>query len=287
MKINLYISYAIQDQPQLNKLLRWLYPMRDEINIWYNDPPPGPEPLPLPWRLLLFWYRQPDPRRYYLRNLQRQCERAHIYLFLTSYHAIQNSWIDDEITTAVQRYTEFGERYIRVYPVLVSPSHWQTHSRLAHFKVLGPRRSLAAAVPEEEGYLEITEQLTRVVKELQRNLEEEKFAQGRSMQASDIAPIRTGSVRPNVEEDPALFYELPPAFTAPEWLGWSVLFLLFLVTLYGLQPERILGTPSRRYLNVEPADRKPIEYLRNYPPMPPPPSAPLPTPGEPDSAFGR
>lgn len=286
MKINLYISYAPQDKVQLDKLLRWLYPMRDEVNIWYNDPPSGPEPLPLPWRILLFWYSPPDPRRYYYRNLQRQYERAHVYLFLTSYHTIQNNWIEEEITTAVARYTEFGDRYIRVYPVLVSPSHWKKHSRLAHFKTLGPRRTLVEMVPEEEGYLEITEQLARVVKDLQRNLEEEKFAQSRSVPVTDIAPIRKNSVRPNVEQDPSQFFELPPAFSAPEWLGWSVLFLLVLVTLVGLRPDRILA-PSLRYRNVEPADRKPIEYLRDYPPMPPPPNAPLPRLGEPDSAAAR
>jgi len=84
----------------------------------------------------------------------------------------------------------------------------------------------------------------------------------------------------------AQFFELPPAFSAPEWLGWSVLFLLMLVTLVGLRPDRILS-PSLRYRNVEPANRKPIEYLRDYPPMPPPPHAPLPRLGEPDSARGR
>ncbi len=267
----------------MNKLLRWLYPMRDEVNIWYNEPPPGPEPLPLPWRMLLFWYRQPDPRRYYLRNLKKQSERAHIYLFLTSYHSIQDGWIEEEITTAVTRYTEFGDRYIRVYPVLVSPSHWQRHSRLAHFKVLGPRTTLAATVPEEAGYLEIAEQVARVVKELQRNLEEERFAQGRLQQDSDITPIRTSSIGPNAEEDPLQFYELPPTFTAPEWLGWSVLFLLFLVTMYGLQPKKI-GAAARRFYQDE---TQPTEYLRDYPPMPPSKNAPLPTPGEPDSAYGR
>lgn len=282
MKINLYISYDFKDYQTLQKLLRWLYPMRDEVNIWYNNPPPGPEPLPLPWRILLFWYRQPDPRRYYLRNLKKQCERGHIYLFLTSYTSIQNNWIEDEITTAVTRYTEFGNRYIRVYPVLVAPSHWQRHSRLAHFKILGPRTTLTATAPEEAGYLELTEQLTKVIKELQRNLEEEKFAQSRGLQDGDITPIRRSSVGPNVEDDPAQFFDLPPSFTAPEWLGWAVLFLLIIVTLYSLQPNRVGA--SRRFYNDEP---KPIEYLRDYPPMPPPPNAPLPTPGEPDSAFAR
>ncbi len=256
--------------------------MRDEVNIWYNSPPPGPEPLPLPWRILLFWYRQPDPRRYYLRSLQKQCERAHIYLFLTSYHSLQNGWIEEEITTAVTRYTEFGNRYIRVYPVLVSPSHWQKYSRLAHFKVLGPRTSLSATVPEEAGYLDITEQLGKIVKELQRNLDEEKFAQSRALEDGDITPLRRNSVGPNVEDDPSQFYDLPPTFMAPEWLGWSVLFLLFLVTLYGLQPK--LSGATRHFYNDE---SKPIEYLRDYPPMPPPRNAPLPTPGEPDSAYGR
>ena len=39
VKINLYISYTPEDRQELEMLLEWLYPMQDEVNIWFYDCP--------------------------------------------------------------------------------------------------------------------------------------------------------------------------------------------------------------------------------------------------------
>lgn len=57
---NIFISHVPSDKPVLDKLLQWLHPMRDEVNIYFKAPPPPPKQLPLPWQLLLFWYQPPN-----------------------------------------------------------------------------------------------------------------------------------------------------------------------------------------------------------------------------------
>ena len=266
-KVNIYISYTPEDAAYLSKLLRWLQPMRDEVNIWHLSAPPSRQELSLPWKILLFWYDPPDPRPYYFRTLRSQLEAAHICLFLTSYRSLTDSRVNDEITAAVTRHIEHGDRYVRIFPIITSPSHWKSRSRLAHFKPIGPKKALNQIQPEEEGYLELTDQLSKEIKALQRNLDELRFARSQPGEASDAWPALLGE--PQVHRP-------PESVSPPELLGWAILLVLALSVWYSLSPS-LPSLPSRRYQNVE-RETPPTEYRREYPLMPPPPG---------DSIIGR
>ncbi len=259
-KVNIYISYTAGDRAYLAKLLQWLYPMRDEVNLWYFSPPGGPETLAFPWQILLFWYSPPDPRQYYAHTLSSQVESAHIYLFLTSYRSLIDRRVEEEITAAVNRHVEHGDKFVRVFPVVVSPSHWKNHSRLARFKTLGPKKPLSQIQPEEEGYLELTEQLSKEIKTLQRNLDELKFARLQPGESPQTWPALLGEVQT---------FQAPEAMSPPEWLGWVIIAALVLSVWYSISPS-LPSLPNRRYQNIE-HEHSPPEFPREYPLMPPPP----------------
>ncbi len=189
-----------------------------------------------------------------------QIESAHIYLFLTSYRSLIDRRVEEEITAAVNRHVEHGDKYVRLFPVVVSPSHWKNHSRLARFKTLGPRRPLSQVEPEEEGFLELTEQLSKEIKALQRNLDELKFARSQPGESPHTWPALLGE---------AQTFQAPDAMSPPEWLGWVIIAALVLSVYYSLSPS-LPSLPNRRYQNIEHVEQPP-EYPREYPLMPPPP----------------
>ena len=262
-KVNIYISLTAEDRQYLAKLLRWLQPMRDEVNIWYLSPPKAVEPLSFPWQILLFWYTPPNPLAYYARTLQSQFESAHIYLFLVSHRSLTDARVGEEITGAVNRHVEHGDRYVRIFPVVVSPSHWKNHSRLARFKTLGPKKALNQVQPEEEGYLELTEQLSKEIKVLQRNLDELKYARAQPSESPQAWPPLLGEAKT---------YPIPDAVSPPEWLGWVILLALVLSVWYSLSPS-LPSMPARRYRHID-YEQKPPEYRREHPMMPPPDETP-------------
>ncbi|MEI6409239.1 MAG: hypothetical protein WCR52_07655 [Bacteroidota bacterium] len=269
VKINLYISYAPEDRQELEKLLEWLYPMQDEVNIWFYDPPPPDDPLTLPWQLLLFWYRQPDHLEDYNRIVQERLERAHIYLFITSYRSLISSSVEYEITRAVQRYVEIGDRYLRIFPVIFRPSQWKDKSRLAHFKPLGPGKPLLSIHPKEEGFMALSEELNKVIAVLKRNLNEYR-------QMSASSAVTTQSAAPDFGYDPdSIEFEPKAGVSPPEWLGWVILAGLLIYTLYAIRPHAPAGA-NTRFKNVEPPSARPVEYPRENPLAPPTETAPFP-----------
>jgi len=269
VKINLYISYSPEDRLYLEKLLRWLYPMQDEVNIWFEDPPSPPPPLPLPWQILLFWYQQPDPRRSYYRVMNQQFERAHIYLFLTSYKSLSNSGIEAQITRAVEREISVGARYLRIFPVILSPSRWKEMSGLARYKPLGPPLPLSVTKPEEEGFLELAEALQSVIQDLKRNLDERKYHVARTAGPETAVEIAERMPQPDLGEDPdGVKYQPDEGFRPPEWLGWVILLTIIILTISRLGPN-LPSTKSVRYHNIDSTGIRPPEFLRENPLMPP------------------
>ena len=264
VKINLFISCDKADRKYCETLLNWLYPMRDEVNLWYENQPDPPPQLPLPWQLLLFWYSPPDRRSEYARKLQKQKERTHIFLFLTSYKSILNTAIQGDISLAVNRRIVTGDDLNPlVFPVLLSPSHWQQQSGLAGYKPLGPKKTLAETKPVEEGFLQLTEQLSKYIKVLQRRLTEERFYQSRLVKAD--AGLQAPSLRSQPylgDDDEATEMSETTQVELPEWLGWGLIALIIVLTYRGLQPN--IALPATRYRSVE----RPVEYPRTVPMIP-------------------
>lgn len=264
VKINLFISCDKADRKYCETLLNWLYPMRDEVNLWYENQPDPPPQLPLPWQLLLFWYSPPDRRSEYARKLQKQKERTHIFLFLTSYKSILNTAIQGDISLAVNRRIVTGDDLNPlVFPVLLSPSHWQQQSGLAGYKPLGPKKTLAETKPVEEGFLQLTEQLSKYIKVLQRRLTEERFYQSRLVKAD--AGLQAPSLRSQPylgDDDEATEMSETTQVELPEWLGWGLIALIIVLTYRGLQPN--IALPASHYRSVE----RPVEYPRTVPMIP-------------------
>ncbi|MBK6930321.1 MAG: hypothetical protein IPH12_05430 [Saprospirales bacterium] len=197
--LRVYISYAPADKPYLDTLLKWLKPLQEKyfLRIWHN-------PFPAPGALAPYQWD----------DMLDQLEAAHIYLFLTSYHALSAAHIQqEEVPRAVARYIDLGENYVRVYPVLLAPSHWKKHSGLAGFAPLGAKKTLAELKPEENGYLEIVNQLELAVEKLRRNWIEEHHRLG--LPVDDFSR-------------PALLPSAPDALKPlPGWAGVVLLFALF------------------------------------------------------------
>lgn len=199
----MYISYAVADKPYLDTLLKWLTPLSQKyyLQIWHNPVPRPFARLPYKWDEMI-----------------EQLESAHIYLFLTSYHSLSTAYIEqEEVPRAVERYIENRDSYVRIFPVLLSPSHWKKHSGLAGFKPLGGSKTLSETQPPENGYLAIVDQLERVVVELRRNWMEEYHRIG--LPAEDF-------IKPPLP--PPAESELKPI---PGWASAVLLFaLLYIVT---------------------------------------------------------
>lgn len=270
VKVNIFISHTPEDWQQLNKLLRWLYPMRDEVNIWYNKPPPPPPELSIPWQLLLFWYIPPDNRQKYQKIIKARREKAHIYLFLTSYKSLSDRNVEQDIEVAATRRIA-GDDHIGpfVFPIILSPSRWKEESRLAGFAPMAGGTPLTAYKVEEDGYLAITEELAALLKVLQNRLGEAKFYNSR-LEPSGNVQLKAGSSvgQPYLgESDEELAFQEIEPFQPPEWLGWAIILFLVISVLSTMTPKRLtIG----RYDNIEDAEKKPLEYRRERPMMPPP-----------------
>lgn len=256
--LHLYISYAPDDAKQLIKLLRWLKPLEEKyfVRVWYNRPPPPPPALPLPWNILLFWYSPPRHKAPYHPDMPEQLEKAHIYLFLTSHKSITVPWITQiEIPQAVDRYTRLGASFIRIFPVVLTPSHWKRHSRLAGFKPIGPSKSLAEIKPEEEGYLQVVDQLRPIVEELRQNWIEETH--------------RLGLPTDDFFRPPQAALPGPEPASLPGWAGWVLLALL----LYSVTNWYTTSCAPRMYHkykpSILPAQKRTDEYWRLNPVLPP------------------
>jgi hypothetical protein len=264
VKVNVFLSYAPEDRQQLQKLLRWLYPMRDEVNLWFHDPPQRPPALSLPWQILLFWYSPPDPRIKYAKIYEKRREKAHIYLFLTSYKSLSNKTVAADVAVAIQRRLEEDNALAPlVFPVLLSPSRWKETSPLAGFSPLAAGKPLSSYSPEEEGFLTVTEELSTLIKTVQSALAEEKYYQSRPIPLSEWTS-NTGKRRlPYLGESPELLeFDTIEPFYAPEWLGWSLIFFILISVISNIMPTRIVR--HNRYENIRSASDHGSEFLREH-----------------------
>jgi hypothetical protein len=276
--LNLYISHAPEDRPQLIKLLRWLRPLEQQyqLKVWYNQPLPPPQPMPLSWRLLLFWFTPPGQQWYpWHPAIDSRVAKAHIFLFLTSYKSLSTPWIDErEIAPAVQRYTRLGPSRVRIFPVILSPSLWQQQSRLSAFHPLGPERPLSAYATEEEAYLVLMEQLEMVVQELQRNQAERQFLTGRPVETEQQADHPDEAFLPEGDDfsshDPG--QQRSPEFPLPGWVGWTLILLIAALTFSSVFP--FLPVKKYRPRQAEPELLPEPEYPRENPIYPPPTEVP-------------
>lgn len=255
VKLKVYISYAPDDKKTVKELYDFLRPMHDEVDIWFNDPPPAPKPLTLPWEwfstfLPIFLPR--DYRDEYAKVDQRRKERAHIYLFMTSYKSLNDTRIQNDIRFVAERRVENDLLSPHIYPIILAPSLWKEKSPLSKFDTLGPKKTLIEVKPVEEGYYAIATQLSKVIKTVQRDLDEAKFAQARLVAPDTPALPASRQAQPYLGgEDETLEFKAPAQVQPPEWLGWMIWLFLFISVLRGLRGD--LPRPSLgRYDSEQP-----------------------------------
>lgn len=281
VKLKVYISHTPDDKKTVKDLYDFLRPMHDEVDIWYNDPPPAPKPLTVPWEWLSAFLPIFQPRDYrdeYVKVDKRRKEKAHIYLFVTSYKSLNDTRIQNDIRFAAERRVENDWLSPQIFPVIMAPSMWKEKSPLAKYKPLGPKKTLIEVNPVEEGYYEIATQLSKVIKDVQRDLDEAKFAQSR-LAAPDAPALPPGrQAQPYLGgEDESLEFKAPAQVNPPEWLGWMIWLFLFISLLRGLRgdlPRPTLG----RYESAEPAQTWQPEYQREQPLRPVKEDIPFPKP---------
>lgn len=272
VKVNIFISHAPEDKPAADRLVEWLYPMRDEVNVWHNDPPRGPNPLSLSWRLLLPWYKEVDLRVLYTETLKKRKENAHIYVFLTSFKSLASPGVEDDITMAISRRVDCMWEGLAplVLPVLLSPCRWKEESRLCEFKPMADGIPLSHYPNPGDGYLKITEQLAELVKVIQFRLNEAKYYLQHTDHTNEtLAPTAMTHGLPYLGENPAMFeFKSPPVFNPPDWAGWTLIGLLFTLTMAGFGGrDRAVENLHLKY-SIDKEYREP--YRRQVPLSPPP-----------------
>jgi hypothetical protein len=281
--INIYISHAPEDRDVLQKLLRWLRPLEQQyfLRIWYNVPVPPPDPIPLSWRILLFWYT-PPPRYAFPWHPQitERVAQAHIFLFLTSYKSISTPWIEQrEIVPAVQRFSRLGPGRVRIFPVIVSPSRWEESSRLGAFRPLGPPRPLSTYDPDDEAFLVLVRQLEKVIQDIQRNQTERQHLLARPAQPEAPHAVPDDTFLPELDEFSRTNPVEAPAqeWPLPGWLGSTIILIILWLTYLGIEPYvRYRFSTPYRPLQAEPViEIPPDELVRENELYPPPFDRPL------------
>lgn len=255
--VNLYVSFAPDDTAQFVELMKWVRPLveRHYLRVWHNRPTPKTPPLPMPWRVLLFWYSPPIPPALpHHPDLAQKAAEAHVYLFLTSPKWLQTSWVHEvEIPTALQRHTQYGDRLVRLLPVEILPSEWRTKSRLGNLSALAPGKPLSQYKDTDEGYKAFTHVLDGILEEVRRNHIEETHFQG-------------GNIQPFFELPKSVPPPPPPPPLLPDWLGWVIVGVLLYTVMNGYAKS---CTPPPSDYQV-PYDKPPVEFRRVNPMRPPP-----------------
>lgn len=282
VKLKVYISHTPDDKKTVKELYDFLRPMHDEVDIWYNDPPPAPRPLSLPWEwisLLLPIFQPRDFRGEYAKVNQRRKERAHIYLFMTSYKSLNDPQIQNDLRLAAGRRVDGDWLSPHIFPVILAPSLWKEKSPLSNYDILGPKKkTLVEVKPIEEGFYEIAKQLSKVIKEAQRGLDEAKFAQSRLAAPDGTALPASQQAQPYLgDEDDSLEYRPPSQVNPPEWLGWMIWFFLFISLMRGLRGDLPRATVGRQDAE-RPVPTLETEYPREQPMRPVLEDKPLPPP---------
>ncbi len=284
VKVNIFISHSPADKPVADKLLEWLYPMRDEVNVWHYDPPQKPEKLTPSWEIISYFSWEPfyfmmknffgwkpfDPLGYYKEKINIRRENAHIYIFLTSYKSLKDRQVEQDLKLAVGRRVEcvWGDLAPLILPVLVSPSLWKEESPLARFKPLAEGMPLSSFPVPEDGYLLVTEQIAAFVKKIQVRLNEVKFYQNHPTNENNLELAPKHSF-PYLGGNPNQFVYNPPAtFRPPDWMGWSLIALIFTISAGSFRKNH--PAVSSLHLKARPAKEVQPEYPRAMPLMPPP-----------------
>jgi len=239
--LRVYISCAQADRPYLDNLLQWLKPLEEKyfLQIWHN-------PAPLPGARELYQWDD------MLNNL----EQAHIYLFLTSKNSLGTDFIErEEVSRALSRHAELGDKYVQILPILVAPSNWEKTSGLARFKSIGGARTLAEWKQDPGGYQLVLRQIQRTVEELRRNWMEEHHRLG--LPLDDFF-------------HPGLLATAPPTLKPiPGWAGAVFLFVIF----YMVTSWYLSGCAPRMYHMYVPESLPyqslPEQYFRDNPVEPP------------------
>lgn len=253
--INLYISHAPADKQFVAQFMQWFKPMQEKyyIRVWYNHPEPEPI-VPFPWNVLFFWYSPQRSNRPYHKDMAKELDQAHIYLFFTSQKSITTGWIDtEEVPKAVDRLQQLGRNYIRIFPVVVSSSQWKTYSRLATFPTLGPAgKAINQVTPQEDAWNTLMEQLVPVIEELRRNHIEENKRLGLPIDSFNKKPAPWGDVPQQV-------------VPLPDWTGWVIIAAILWLLAHGYA-QYCTQKHKPYWPKKNPA---PVEYQRENPVRPP------------------
>ena len=274
VKVNVFISHAPEDKHAADLLQEWLYPMRDEVNVWHYAPPRPPEVLPLSWRILLPWYRPVDPRVLYAETMQIRRNNAHIYVFLTSNQALKSSRVEEDITRALTRRIDcaWEELAPMIIPVALSPSSWKETSRLSKFEPLVGGVPIQKFSSTEDAYIKVTNQLAALIKVMQVRLNEARFYHDHASETELGLRQATQTALPYLGENPEQFEFNPPApFRPADWMGWSLIALIFAISAGSFRKNH--PSVSSLHLKARPADERQTEYPRRVPMAPPPDTA--------------
>lgn len=288
IKVNIFISHAPADKASADRLLEWMYPMRDEVNLWHYDPPKKPAELPPSWQILSIFFWEPinfimktffgwkpfDLLELYNEKTKLRRENAHIYIFLTSYKSLADKQVESDIVLSSTRRIEcsWGDLAPLVMPILLTPSRWKDTSRLAQFKPLVNGIELSRFPQPEEGYLLATEQIVAQAKSLQAKLNEARyFKYYPELDAKSIVPA-SRYCHPYLGEDPDQFEFNPPKpFRPSDWSGWAVIILIIMLSVGSF--EKNSQAIYSLHLHARPAKEYQTEYPRKMPLAPPPANA--------------
>lgn len=266
MKVNVFIVHAHEDKVVADRLIDWLYPLRDEVNFWHYNPPGKPEPLPLSWRILLPWYVPVDPRVLYREPLKKRRENAHLYVFLVSARSIRDTRFQDDLSLALARRAESEREDLAplVLPFLLNDSDWKKSSGIRSFEPLLGGRTLKSFAVQDEGFRKATEEIASLIKLMEVRLHEAKYYQlsGRNS-AEGIQPASSYAL-PYLGENPEQFeFVLPQPFRPADWLGWCLVALIVVISVGSFRKTN--SAVSSLHLKARPDNVKEIEYPRENP----------------------
>ncbi len=269
IKVNIYISYADKDRKSLDLLLKWLYPMRDEVNIWYRDYPTEGPGLSLPWRMLLFWYRPPAWQNRYAQVLHYQMERAHIYIHLTSPASLlqKDNW--QELNHTIDRRVEGDWRSPRIFPLVIRSCDWRS-TPLGAYPPLVDMKPLAEHKKTENPWPRVIHEIAQHIKFIQPILHEVKHYKYRAVEPDTLTNDQELlAPRPDLGEDPgSVEFELPTAFSPPTWLGWSIIAFIFIGALKAFHADDAIRKLDP-YRHIQSANPYQPEFRREVPLSPP------------------
>jgi hypothetical protein len=269
MKVNVFIVHAPEDKAKADRLMEWLHPIQDEVNLWHYSPPARPGPLPLSWRILMPWYHQVDPVALYREPLKRRRENAHIYVFLTSSISINHPRFQEDLSLALARRADCEREELGplILPLLWNKSDWEKRSRLGAFEPLLRGKPITSFSSEDEGFKQATAELAALIKLVQSRLSEAKYYRIQiKNNPFDISPA-SGYALPYLGEHPEQFDFHPPTpFRPADWLGWCLIALIFFVSVGSFRKTN--AAVSSLHLKAKPDYIKGAEYPRENPVLP-------------------